>query len=143
MNTTIINNMKTSIIAFAASLVMASCIHIEINSESDSDKDYGPAIERVYSIGANYQKLEASHSFNVTMSDTATVATINIDSALHDRVVFLVEKGTLKIGLKPGVYHRIGTASVTLPNNPYLLEIDLSGAAQFTTDKDISAVEIS
>lgn len=135
--------MKKIVIMLAVSALMASCINITVNADHDNSEEYGPAEERVYSIGGNYHELEVSHAFEVTMSDTATVATITIDSALHDRVVFRVNDGVLKIALKPGSYHNISTAKVVLPRNEALDEIELNSASRFTAESPLAANKIS
>ncbi|MBP5678181.1 MAG: DUF2807 domain-containing protein [Bacteroidales bacterium] len=122
---------------------MASCINITVNSNDDDSVDHGAPATRVYAINGRYHELEVSHAFEVTMSDTATVATVTIDSMLHDRVVFHVDDGTLKIGLKPGTYSNIKTATVTLPLNTSLDDIELTGASRFTSNSPLAAKKIS
>ena len=134
--------MKRVYIFLAACALMAGCVHVTINNDNN-DEEYGPAVTRVYTIDGTYDELEVSHAFDVTMSDTATAATVTIGEALHDRVVFRVEEGTLKIGLKTGHYKNINKASVVLPVNRSLCEIELSGASSFTSDINLTASEIS
>lgn len=125
----------------AASVLMAGCVQITING--DDFKDNGPATTRTYVLDGSYHELEVSHAFDVTMSDTATTATVTLDSALFEKLVFGVENGTLKIALKPGVYHNIQHASVMLPYNSRIDDIELCGASSFSTKNSLVSEEVS
>lgn len=133
--------MKYTLILVATCILMVGCVHITINA--DDMKDNGPVVTRTMSLENRWHGLEVSHAFDVTMSDTASVATVSLDSALMDKLVFIVEKGTLRIGLKPGIHGTMSRASVTLPMNPALDDIELSGASTFYADSPLSAKEIS
>lgn len=133
--------MHRIIILLAAATLLTSC-NITINT-NDIDQDYGPVETRTYALDGTYHELEVSHAFDVTMCDTVSVPTITIAADLHDRVVFLIEDGTLKIKLKKGTTAHTSEASVLLPYNPSLCDIDLSGASSFTSSSPLLAKEIS
>ena len=133
--------MHRIIILLAAATLLTSC-NITINT-NDTDQDYGPVETRTYALNGTYHELEVSHAFDVTMCDTVSVPTITIAADLHDRVVFLIEGGTLKIKLKKGTTAHTSEASVLLPYNPSLCDIDLSGASSFTSSSPLLAKEIS
>ena len=135
--------MKRLLIILAVSTLIVGCIHITVNDDNDNEKDYGPRVTRVYAVDGNYHELEVSHAFNVIMSDTATVATVTIDSALLDHIVFRVKDGALKIGLKPGIYNNVRHASIVLPRNNRLDDIELCSSARFYIESPFASEKIS
>lgn len=123
--------------------LLTGCIHISVDDDNDSISKNGPSVTKTYTINESYHEIDVSHAFTVTMSDTATVATVTVDSAVLKYVVFRIENGTLKIGLKPGILRNIHALKVTLPYNASLDEIELSGASDFITSMPLNAEEIS
>ncbi len=132
--------MKHAILLVTATVLLTGC---QITINSDNCKTYGQALTRTYSLTGQYHELEVSHAFSVTMSDTVTVPTVTLDSALHERLLFRIEDGTLKIGLKPGTICNMHHSTVLLPYNPDIDDIDISGASSFTALTPLSAKKIS
>ena len=134
--------MKTNLLTLAAAVLLAGC-NVNINIEPDLAKDNGPALSRTCPLDGDYHELEVSQAFDVVMSDTVGVPVVTLDSSLFDRLLFRIEGGTLKIGLKPGSYNNIQAASVLLPLNPRLDEIDLSGASSFIAESPLRSERMS
>ena len=127
---------KIATLAMLASVVaMAGC-----TAENIAEPKH--PVTREYAITAPYRSLEVSHAFEVTMSDTATRATVTLDSSLVDRLVFAVKDGELTIGFKSGTRNVNSISRVTIPVNTALRDIDLSGASAFTSDVTLAATDI-
>lgn len=106
--------------------------------------DYGDPVTKDYSISSDYQTVEVSSAFNVTVSKNVTEAKVTMPEKLHEKLVLKVTNGSLKIGLKPGTIDlgSFGNLTVVLPVNPSVSAVEVSGASSFEGNLQGLTVEI-
>lgn len=109
-----------------------------------SCSNYGEPVSMNYPVNGSYTKLSVSHAFDVTVSDDIASAVVTVPERLHDKVKVAVLNGTLYIGYKNSLSFTGSDvqASVVLPRNAQLSDLDLSGASSFCGDLKGSDVEI-
>lgn len=101
-------------------------IVITNNNMSFTSNNY---VKYVYNNN-NYTKLEVKNAFEVIVCDTASQITIMADESVRPEVV-VNREGKLIIRNKSSNMN--GVPKVTLPYNPYLTSVLLSGASSFSS----------
>ena len=123
---------KTGLMLFALCMMFAAC-----------QKDDSNAIVVSYPVTDNYTALDVSNAFDVVVCDTVSEAKVTVRGGEHRNVIFKVEKGTLKIGFKSGLFNwHHGPAKVLLPRNSALCEVELSGASSFRGNLQGDKIEL-
>ncbi|MBQ9864876.1 MAG: DUF2807 domain-containing protein [Bacteroidales bacterium] len=95
-----------------------------------------------YVIAGDYTKLDVSSAFDVVVCDTVTQAMVTTPNRLQRYVVVRVEDGVLTIKLRPHLMFGSYDATVLLPRNEKLCELELSGASTFYGDLKGDKVEV-
>lgn len=95
---------------------------------------YGEPTTMDYPIDGSYTRLEVSHAFDVSVSETATQAVVTVPEELHSKLKLEVKNGTLYIGFTRNLVVSNQKCAVVLPLNPQLTDLDLSGASTFYGD---------
>ena len=112
-----------AIVAAFIMLAFSSCTKIE-----------GELISQDFNVDGAYTELEVSNAFEVTVSDAADCITVTAGENVMPKVVVEIVHNTLKIYLKPLTIASISNLRVTLPYNPDLTSVDLSGASGFHSE---------
>ncbi len=128
--------LSTYIALLGATLLMVGCTNMGVD-------DPGPLTTRTLDLGGTYRSIEVSSTFHVMMCDTVAAPTLTIAERLIDKVDIHIEGRTLKIGMKNGHFKSIGKATVMLPRNKELREIDISGASSFSSAQPVGQDKVS
>lgn len=115
----------------AAALCLAGC-----------DTYYGEPVTFRQDVAGNYTAVKVEHAFDVTVSDTATAATVTVPERMVDKVKLQVRNGVLEIGFKKTLSFTIGECSVILPKNANVKDLDISGASSYAGDLQGSKCEV-
>ena len=124
--------MKKYLIALSALLVTAFC---------GCSKMDGDPITQEFSINGTYTELEVQDAFDVTVSDAVSQVTVTCGDNIMPKVRVEKSGNTLKIYLKGWTVSH-STMTVSLPANPALRKVELSGASDFHGDLVADEVEI-
>lgn len=116
-------NIKLAMLTAVAVLCLAGC-----------EAYYGEPVTTRQSIDGNYTAVKVSNAFDVTVSDTATAATVTVPERMVDKVKLQVRNGVLEIGFKKTLSFTIGECSVILPKNANVKDLDISGASSYAGD---------
>lgn len=122
---------KILTLAAAAAFCLASC-----------ETYYGDPVTTRHSVDSNYTAVKVEHAFDVTVSDTATAATITVPERMVDKVKLQVRNGVLEIGFKKTLSFTIGECSVILPKNANVKDLDISGASSYAGDLQGNKCEV-
>ena len=114
---------RIAMLSAVAALCLAGC-----------EAYYGEPVTTRQSIDGNYTAVKVSNAFDVTVSDTATAATVTVPERMVDKVKLQVRNGVLEIGFKKTLSFTIGECSVILPLNSNVKDLDLSGASSYAGD---------
>lgn len=106
---------------------------------------YGEPVTFRRDVAADYTAVKVSHAFDVTVSDTATAASVTVPEKMVDKVRLQVRNGVLEIGFKKPLSFAIGECSVILPLNANVKDLEVSGASSYAGDLqgDRSEVDVS
>lgn len=112
------------LLVFATAGLLSSC-----------SKWYGDPVTMNYSINGDYTKLDISSAFDVTVSDDVAEAVVTLPEDLHRKLKLTVKDGTLEIGYKSWINVASNVkATVVLPRNTQLRDLEVSGASSFVGD---------
>ena len=106
---------------------------------------YGEPVSFRQDVAGNYTAVKVSHAFDVTVSDTATAATVTVPEKMVDKVKLQVRNGVLEIGFQKTLAFAIGECSVILPLNASVKDLEVSGASSYAGNLqgDRSEVDVS
>lgn len=90
----------------------------------------GDLITQEFSVNGIYTELEVEDAFDVTVSDEVSQISITAGDRIMSKVKVEKNGNKLKLYLKGWTVSH-GTMKVTLPYNPDLVKVDLSGASDF------------
>ncbi|MBP3763991.1 MAG: DUF2807 domain-containing protein [Bacteroidales bacterium] len=135
--------MRKLLLALAAGALLAGCVYVNINDGTLSGDESGVPLTRTYALGGDYSELAVGQHFHVAMSDTVGEPTVTLDSAMHSRLVFRIEGKRLRIGLKGSHSVQTGRATVLLPHNGRLREVELGDTSHFTSALPLTADRVS
>ena len=90
----------------------------------------GDFITQEFSVNGIYTELEVEDAFDVTVSDEVSLISITAGDRIMSKVKVEMNDNKLKIYLKEWTIC-YGTMKVTLPYNPDLVKVDLSGSSSF------------
>ena len=102
----------------------------------------GDPISQVFSIDGTYTELRVEDSFDVFVSDTATLVTVTAGENVMPNVVVEINDNTLEIYLKGWHSSRGEDMIVILPYNADLNTVVLSGTSTFESDYGLSSENI-
>lgn len=126
---------KLSLFSAALCVVVAGLL-------ASCSKFYGEPVTKEYPVEGAYTKIDISDAFDVTVSDSITEAVVTVPEELHKKLKFQVVDGVLEIGYTSNTAFVNYNATVLLPGNPQLKDLELSGASSFRGDLNGSSSEI-
>ena len=121
--------MKKTLLPFLLLMTVCGCNKLILS---------GNIVSEDFSL-APYTELEVSHAFDVTVSEDVTRMTITTDEVIMPYVVVEMTGGKLRIRLKPLASSYGAELKVSLPYNPDLNDVTLSGASDFHTSIPLNA----
>ena len=101
----------------------------------------GDPITKEFSITGSYTALDVDDAFDVTVSDTVSQAVVTAGDNIISKVRVEKDGNTLKIYLKGWTVSH-SKMNVTLPYNPDLTSVDLSGASGFRSSFTLQGQKI-
>lgn len=120
------------------SLLIVSFISLFLLGGCNGSNLTGNNVSKDYPLEP-YTELSVSSAFDVYVSKEARQMTISTDEAIMPYVIVETEGDRLIIRLKPLCVNFNGDMKVTIPFNPDLQKVDLSGASEFHSDIPMNA----
>ena len=126
---------------FAIISVLISCALCGCNSII---VDPGVSVDKSFTIGGNYDALNVSNAFDVTIDKDATDVTITVGENIMPNVIVEQVDGELRIYCKPPVVAVNGTEfKAVIPYSSELKDVTLSGASRFNTQYPLVGKNVS